>query len=613
MSKLILFGLLFIISTSVFAIYLRPPEAVKISDIKPTQTSVGRDTVELLAGFAISDYAKPENDFGAGCEGIIPFLKSKIKTIRGVYAPDKMVYLTDGHHRTSTVLSVIETIRTKGISKNGCILEKDPDFFKDELLKVEWDGDDLPYTDSEEENWKIFGEAMLAKNKVYFDRGAREELTKSMCQVDEKDRYKHIFQNLLPQSMEELGNAPMRSTIGTVFWEMGIEGEWFSNYLEFHVWDMLPEEVLLKAGTEKDAVYKKRLETEIFSNPEIVKKMRCSLKVDDQQEFCNPEALAEIAGVEGESSIEHQKIDGNFQRCEMLDRITSKVKQIEHEISSKRGSPSPNIPDTSLIVRGKSCGPNDSFSSKKIDVSCEADSQLAQSVDDQAPNRMDDIVIATCNATGVCLQNLSSESLELSSQTIDILSGLKTSYSRQLASTDSSLGDLYQNFTSIERECRGELSQALGGKFHVGGNYDVKQFSPIKVSYFEKDEKGRDKEESEIRNLLEEVSAKMTITKIKTDQTGQLVATGSLLVTKNQSQGGITILNKDRKCRHLMCEGEYTKVKIPLTGLESEDFGDHIGENTNSADCVEVSQLQSEKSGPASYDDSHRNPASISD
>ncbi|MBT3980192.1 MAG: hypothetical protein HOE90_02500 [Bacteriovoracaceae bacterium] len=405
----------------------------------------------------------------------------------------------------------------------------------------------------------------------------------------------------------------MRSTIGTIFWEMGLEGEWFSNYLEFHVWDMLPQEVLLKAGTEQDAVFKKRLETEIFSNPEIVKKMRCSLKVDDQKEFCNPATLAEIAGVKGENNIKHQKIDGNFQRCEMLDRITSKVKQIEYEISAKRGSPSANVPDTSLIERGKSCGPSDSFSSKTIDVSCTDDSLLAQSGDDQGPSRMDDIVIATCNATGVCLQNLSSESLGLSSQTIDLLSGLKSSYSRQLASTDSSFGDLYQSFTSIERECRGELSQALGGKFHVGSSYDVKPFSPIKVAYFEKDDKGKDKKESEMRNLPEGVSGKITITRIKPDWTGQLVATGSLLVTKNQDKDDNIIFNKQQKCRHLVCEGEYVEVKIPLTGLENVDFGNHIGENITSTDCTEVAQLQSQKASPASYNDSSRNPASISD
>ncbi len=176
--------------------------------------------------------------------------KNPPQPVRAVRGPDDSIYITDGHHRT-TALEVLT-------------LEGSPPLVDPKLAKIRVriaeGGNYLGRTAD-------FEKFVAAKG--FFTREVRESF-------ERKELSTKQLLGRLPRTMNEMvsQDLPLRSTIGKVFFDLGIKGDPFEDYLEFFIGEQVACESGSLAGHEFDDATLERTRRAIFGNPDIVAYLR---------------------------------------------------------------------------------------------------------------------------------------------------------------------------------------------------------------------------------------------------------------------------------------------------------------------------------------------------
>lgn len=223
---------------------------ISVLDIHPTQPA---------AGYAASEATQLVRFKNIKDETALRNRVLEEKPLRAVVAPGGDIYLTDGHHRALAVFrtsAAICEISRPAVEVDSCM--------RGIKVKVRIDGN---YSKN---NWNDFVDALLKENNIYLPQPIRAKLASGELT---KER---IFKNgAMPPSLGKLANDPMRSAIGTLFYNQGINGDLFANYLEFLVAERLGGAVKVEVGHEFAPDVQVRLMKAIFGSDDIVKFIRC--------------------------------------------------------------------------------------------------------------------------------------------------------------------------------------------------------------------------------------------------------------------------------------------------------------------------------------------------
>jgi len=256
---------------------------VPVADIHPTQPTVGFAASEASQSFKFKN-VKDESSLR---ERVL-----KEKPLRGVRGPDGAIYLTDGHHRSLAVFRTAAAICESSHSRDevkACI--------NGVHVHIALDAD---YTGR---SWKEFADALFAENNIYLPPATRAKLASGELKREE------IFQkpgSVLPATIADVTNDPMRSAIGTLFYYQGVDGNNFANYLEFLVAEKLGNKVEVKAGREFDPGVQIRLMKAIFGSATMVKYIRCLARPEEEAWNAAQKEIDEAIGLDASSSFSRE-------------------------------------------------------------------------------------------------------------------------------------------------------------------------------------------------------------------------------------------------------------------------------------------------------------------
>jgi hypothetical protein len=188
------------------------------------------------------------------------------KPMRAVRGPRGLIFLTDGHHRTTAAFLA---------AKRVC--QEDMDCLNRAKANVKIEAD---YSNS---TWKEFAQFMFQNNNVYLPVDIRSKIelgTISQEAVLREDG------GVLPRNLSELGNDPMRSSISELFnnQKPKIDGDHFKNYLEFYLAEKINGQIQSTPGHEFDEDLLAKLKITIFENAENLLFLRCFARTDDNWE-----------------------------------------------------------------------------------------------------------------------------------------------------------------------------------------------------------------------------------------------------------------------------------------------------------------------------------------
>ena len=232
---------------------------VSVLDIRPTQQAAGYASSEASRLFKfknIKDEAALRNQV------------MQEKPLRAVFGPGGSVYLTDGHHRA---LGVFRT--SAAICELSRPVAEVDSCLAGIKIKVRIDAD---YSKS---SWDEFLDVLLKENNIYLLPAIRARLASGELTKE------NIFKGpdrIMPSTLGKLANDPMRSAIATLFYNQGIHGDLYANYVEFLLSERLGGAVKVEVGHEFDPAVQVRLSKVVFGNEDIVKFIRCLARKDEK-------------------------------------------------------------------------------------------------------------------------------------------------------------------------------------------------------------------------------------------------------------------------------------------------------------------------------------------
>jgi len=179
------------------------------AELGPTQTVIGQYAASFKLETWKKEAASAGTDFPSYVRGP---LKTKFasKAIPAIIDPHGQIRILDGHHKLTALRAIQRDL--------GITIPVRLDIIKD------YKG----YSFDDYAN-----DLVDKRGKGYF--GSR-----SPSAAAAKVR-------MLPTSLDQLGDDPLRSILGVVFTKSGLEGSWFQDYVQFHL-----GERLLASGLEAD-------------------------------------------------------------------------------------------------------------------------------------------------------------------------------------------------------------------------------------------------------------------------------------------------------------------------------------------------------------------------
>lgn len=187
----------------------------KLSDIKPSQTDVGKAHVEFSKAKILKYAADKKVDlFQAIGSRVLPAL----------ITPDGKYNIIDGHHWASGALKVAQE------NANGDAAQFEKFYLTLNILE-----------DYSGKTWEEFYLNLYKTGQCYF----RPELRKEFEQTDAHGKVfisdqdiVTMFVKYLPKNLEGLANNSWRSLIGISLEEMGfVPPEQMVNFVEFYIWE----------------------------------------------------------------------------------------------------------------------------------------------------------------------------------------------------------------------------------------------------------------------------------------------------------------------------------------------------------------------------------------
>jgi hypothetical protein len=228
----------------VFAWAYSPGEVVRLpsTQLGVTQQQVGIEVIDRMLGF----WAQGCLDLACLKEKIIA--KALNNPLPGIEMPSmvpgeagRRVYITDGHHRASGIhrllnapLNSLPPEIQRALGPNGQqILKADPNFYLP--VKIESVYDSLPEAlRAMAINGKgQFSAETLARHPEFATAQAQGQLADL-----EAKHLSNVFKEL-PAGLEELKDSPMRSAVGTLFFELDLNGVDYVDYVEFKIAERL--------------------------------------------------------------------------------------------------------------------------------------------------------------------------------------------------------------------------------------------------------------------------------------------------------------------------------------------------------------------------------------
>jgi hypothetical protein len=254
--------------------------------IHPTQQNVGMRVVQAIHDSKYNDVVDEKS------------LHKKLeehKAMRAVRGPHGVIFLTDGHHRTTAAFLAAKRICKEDLE---CMNRAKAN------VKIE--------ADYSNRTWEDFANFMFQNNNIYLASDIRArietgETTKAAVLRGDAE--------ILPLNLDELGNDPMRSSISELFNKQKpkIDGDHFKNYLEFYLAEKISNQVESIPGHEFDADLIAKLKLVIFEDRANLLFLRCFARTDAENWTKAQNQIDAVLGIKrDEKNPEFQ-----LEECEM--------------------------------------------------------------------------------------------------------------------------------------------------------------------------------------------------------------------------------------------------------------------------------------------------------
>lgn len=203
-----------------------------MAEIATTQTSVGKAEIEnILREWSIDANGDPER-FRA-------ILQSKIhdRVSPAVEGPNlwkgsqPTLYLCDGHHRASAVYRILFS--------DWKTLPTEVQKLMPESLQQEWrKREDLKIRLGVDQKYSSHKELVEAFRRGSVGQIPFEQEQLGKLQPSTLEQQIQLYRQMAPD-LASLKDSPWRSAIGNAFFRLGLKGEHFDHYIEFHVAEFL--------------------------------------------------------------------------------------------------------------------------------------------------------------------------------------------------------------------------------------------------------------------------------------------------------------------------------------------------------------------------------------
>jgi hypothetical protein len=263
---------------------------VSVNEISPTQTAVGKAEIEGM----ILDWAsrvETQQEFRA-------LLSSKIQSrvSPGFVAPclwdsaKQAHYIKDGHHRAAAVHKILYSRWDELPPRVQTLM--------DQKTQLSWQSaEDLKIKLVIEERYSNLDELLNSFRTNSFGQIPPElqtekflEAKKNWKMKDRDSRFKTllgVYQRMAP-NLSKLQDNPWRSAVGSTFFELGIRGEFFENYIEFKVAEEIQKHYPSLERYLKDPISKasqEKFARIILNDPNIKAVLQENLREEARKEF----------------------------------------------------------------------------------------------------------------------------------------------------------------------------------------------------------------------------------------------------------------------------------------------------------------------------------------
>lgn len=223
----------------------------ELLSVHPTQMEIGEERInEKIDEY----YKKWQKKYPNSEKSFEQYVASELvpkKKFPAVIGPDGVIYILDGHHRTTTFTR---------------ILKDHPSLLKSASYKVEI------IADYSHETLKRFAVRLIeVMGKGYFPREIRN-----------KNLSAEKLLELLPNSVEGLEDSPMRSLIGKIFDDVELETDYMKDYIQFYIGEFVEDlEIEIDYENLLSDENVERVKKAMFKSSDIVEYMLASPRSEE--------------------------------------------------------------------------------------------------------------------------------------------------------------------------------------------------------------------------------------------------------------------------------------------------------------------------------------------
>ncbi len=247
---------------------------VSLSEIATTQTSVGKAEIEQM----LLEWSEAAN---GNSEQFREILKSKIhdRVSPAVEGPNlwtgskPTLYLCDGHHRASAVYRVLYS--------DWRTLPPQVQKLLPEAVQKEWrERQDLKIRLGVDQKYSSHKELVEAFRRGSVGQIPFEQEQLSKIQSLTLEQQIQLYRQMAPD-LASLKDSPWRSAIGNAFFRLGINGNHFEHYIEFHVAEFLEKkypELKSQLNDPLNKAFQAKIERILLKDPEVFALMNAKSK-----------------------------------------------------------------------------------------------------------------------------------------------------------------------------------------------------------------------------------------------------------------------------------------------------------------------------------------------
>ncbi len=266
LSKNVFLALVFSLSSQSFSAQI---VKVPFSEIHPTQPTVGYATIEKIRQKKFKNVVDEET---------LQKKLQKQKIMPAVKGPGGILFLTDGHHRTSAAYraSVLVCGQSEECMQRAQV-----------YLEI--------VADQSGSTWSEFADFMLKNNNVYLSPMLRKQMESGEIS---REMILKKPGGILPDSLANLKDEPIRSAMSEMFDSLSskVDGDHFVNYTEFYLGEKVASQIEIKAGHELESEVLDQLKKLVFNNPETLHYLRCLARQDDANWAIAQEQIDQVVG-----------------------------------------------------------------------------------------------------------------------------------------------------------------------------------------------------------------------------------------------------------------------------------------------------------------------------